>query len=543
MDPCVLIKALSQPDPYPERWAQVSVRQTHISWLFFTDGCVYKVKKPVNFGFLDFTTLEARKHFCEEEVRLNRRLAPAVYLGVVAVTAADGVIRIGGVGEPVEYAVHMRRLPEERMLPTLLAAGTVTPDTMQRLARILAEFHAQAETGCEVNQGGSLATILTNWEENFAQTLPYLDFPLDRVAYDQIRTRVSNFCRLREGLFARRTAEGRIRDGHGDLRAEHICLTEPIAIFDCIEFNRRFRHGDVASDVAFFAMDLELQGFADLSQAFVRAYIEYSGDHGLLEVLEFYKCYRAVVRAKVECFRLDDPMLTSGEKRAALQSAQRHWQLATRYAGALQRPWLLLMCGLMGTGKSTLAEALGKRVDLEHLSSDVTRKRLAGMSPTARVSVGYGEGLYRAEWTEVTYTALLQQAERFLAQGRSVLIDASFQRARHRMQARAVAQRVGAHFCLLECWCPEEEIRRRLKARAGRGGAVSDGRTDLLAQQRQAFEAPLEIPPQEHLRVDTTQDPEAAARHVVTTLGLWTRGGQAEHCSTKAQSDFVQRQE
>jgi hypothetical protein len=451
-------------------------------------------------------------------------------------------MHVGGVGEPVEYAVQMRRLPEERMLPTLLAAGRVTPNTMRRLARLLAEFHAQAETEPEVNQAGSLATILANWEENFAQTLAYLDFPLGRDSWNQIRSRVLHFCRLREGLFAQRTAEGRIRDGHGDLRAEHICLTEPIAIFDCIEFNRRFRHGDVAADVAFFAMDLEVQGFPDLSHAFVQAYIEYAGDQGLLEVLEFYKCYRAVVRAKVECFRLDDPMLPAGEKRAALQAAQRYWRLATRYAGALQRPWLLLTCGLMGTGKSTLAEALAKRLDLERLSSDVTRKRLAGVSPTARALTAYGEGLYSSEWTEATYAALLQRAERLLARGRSVLIDASFQRARHRLQAKEGAQRTGAHFCLLESWCPEEEIRRRMEARVGRAGAVSDGRWELVAQQRQAFEAPLELPPQEHLRVDTTTDPEAAAGRVVVTLGLAAPGGQAETSPTQPQEGFLQRQ-
>jgi uncharacterized protein len=335
MEPHALINALLHPDAYPDQPSRVSVRQTHISWLFFTERFVYKVKKPVDFGFLDFTTLEARKFFCGEEARLNRRLAPEVYLGVVEVKAHTGHIRLGGPGKTIDYAVQMRRLPEDRMLPTLLAEGRVTVGTMRQLARLIAEFHARAETGGAIDQAGTVATILANWRENFEQTRPYLAFPLPEAAYGKIRDRVLAFCRAAEQLFCQRIAEGRIRDGHGDLRAEHICLTEPIAIFDCIEFNRRFRHGDVAADVAFLAMDLDERGYPDLSQAFVDAYIEDSGDHGLFSVLDFYKCYRAFVRAKVECFRLDDPMVTAGEKRTALRAAYRYCQLAARYADAL----------------------------------------------------------------------------------------------------------------------------------------------------------------------------------------------------------------
>ncbi|MBI3329933.1 MAG: AAA family ATPase, partial [Nitrospinae bacterium] len=209
----------------------------------------------------------------------------------------------------------------------------------------------------------------------------------------------------------------------------------------------------------------------------------------------------------------------------ALRAAQQYWQLAARYAQALQRPWLLLTCGLMGTGKSALAEALLKRIGAIReppllLSSDVTRKRLAGISPTARAAAAYGEGLYSPERADATYADLLQQAERLLAQGRSVLIDASFQRARDRLQAKEVAERAGAQFCVLECWCPEEEVRRRLDARVAQGGAVSDGRWELLAQQRQAFEPLFDLPPHQHLRVDTTQAPERMAEEVATKLAL-----------------------
>jgi uncharacterized protein len=518
MQPTELVNALTRPEAYPERPAEVSMRQTHISWLFFTEDFVYKLKKPVNFGFLDFTTLEKRRFFCEEEVRLNRRLTSDVYLGVAEVKAKDGQARLGGAGEVIDYAVHMRRLPEDRMLPTLLAAGRVTPATMRQLAQLLADFHAQAETGPVINQGGTLATILGNWEENFTQTRPYLDWPLSREAYDEIRGRVLTFCRLQAARFDERIAGGRVRDGHGDLRAEHICLTEPIAIFDCIEFNHRFRYGDVAGDVAFLAMDLDGQGFADLSRAFVSAYVEYSGDRTLLSVLDFYKCYRAFVRAKVECFRMDDPAVTSRDKRLAARAASNYLLRAARYADALKRPWLLLCCGLMGSGKSVLAEALAPDLKLTVLRSDVIRKELAGMPPTTAARVSYGEGIYSAERSEATYTRLFEQAERLLSQGSSVLLDASFQHAKHRTQAMRLAARVGAEFCVLECWCSEEELRRRLEARVTQGGSVSDGRWELLAQQRQTFEPLFEVPPPQHIKVDTTRAPTLVAAEVMRQL-------------------------
>ena len=518
MESTDVVKALSRPEAYPDHPAEVSMQQTHISWLFFTKDFVYKVKKPVNFGFLDFTSLEARRHFCEEEARLNRRLAPDVYLGVRGITAADGEIRLGGPGDVIDYALQMRRLPEEPMLPALLAAGKVTSDTMCRLAALLAAFHARAESGPAIHHDGTVDVILGNWEEKFTQARPYLDWPLAREAADEIRRRVLAFCRTRASLFERRIVAGRIRDGHGDLRAEHICLTDPIVIFDCIEFNHRFRYGDVAADVAFLAMDLEERGFPDLARTFVRAHGEYAEDAELPSVLDFYQCYRAFVRAKVACFRLDDPTVQAGEKRQAARAAARYLELAASYATRLRRPWLLLCCGLMGSGKSVLAGALAQRAGLQVLSSDVIRKASAGVQPTTPAHMTYGEGLYTAERTETTYRQMFEQAESLLAGGHSVVLDASFIRQRHCLQAKQLAARVGAEFCIVECWCPEEELRRRLDARVARGGSVSDGRWELLAEQRQAFEPPFEVPPAHHLKVDTTPASDLVVEAVLCQL-------------------------
>jgi uncharacterized protein len=505
MEPTDMVKALSRPEAYPDHPAEVSMQQTHISWLFYTRDFVYKVKKPVNFGFLDFTSLEARRRFCEEEARLNRRLAPDVYLDIRDITAADGAIRLGGPGNVIDYALQMRRMPEDRMFPTLLAAGEVTSDTMCRLAQLLAAFHAGAESSPAIDHDGTVGVILENWEENFAQARPYLDWPLAREALDEIHHRVLAFCRTRATLFERRVAAGRIRDGHGDLRAEHICLTDPIVIFDCIEFNHRFRYGDVAADVAFLAIDLEERGFPDLAQTFVRAYGEYAGDTELPGVLDFYQCYRAFVRAKVACFRLDDPTVPAGEKRQAARAAARYLELAASYATRLCLPWLLLCCGLMGSGKSMLAGALAQRAGLQVLSSDVIRKQSAGMQPTTPTHMTYGEGLYAPESIETTYRQMFQKAEALLIEGHSVVLDASFIHQRHRLQARQLAAHVGAEFCIMECWCPEEELRRRLEARVVRGDSVSDGRWELLGQQRRTFEPLCEVPPSQHLKVDTTQ--------------------------------------
>ena len=520
MESTDVVKALSRPEAYPDHPAEVSMQQTHISWLFFTRNFVYKVKKPVNFGFLDFTSLEARRHFCEEEARLNRRLAPDVYLGVRTVTAADGKIRLGGPGDVIDYALQMRRLPEDRMLPALLAAGEVTSDTMCQLAALLAAFHAKAEVGPAINQDGTVDVILGNWEENFTQVRPYLDWPLAREASDEIRRRVLAFCRTRASLFERRIAAGRIRDGHGDLRAEHICVTDPVVIFDCIEFNHRFRHGDVAADVAFLAMDLEERGFPDLARTFVRAYGAYAEDAELPSVLDFYQCYRAFVRAKVACFQLDDPTVPAAEKRQAARAAARYLELAASYATRLRRPWLLLCCGLMGSGKSVLAGALAERAGLHVLSSDVIRKASAGVRPTTPIHMMYGEGLYAPERTETAYRQMFEQAESLLAGEHSVVLDASFIRQRHRLQARQLAARVGAEFCVVECWCPEEELRRRLEARVARGDSVSDGRWELLDRQRQAFEPLFDVSPAHHLKVDTTQVSDLVVEAVLRQVEL-----------------------
>jgi len=324
-------KALLDPKAYPETPKQVELVQTQMSFIFLTDDYVYKVKKSVNLGYLDYTTLDKRHFYCQREVELNRRLCPEVYLGVVPITRGGGDIIIGGRGEAIEYAVKMRRLPQEAMMDALLTNNQVSPGMVVRVAQRLVEFHQEAETNANIGAFGGLNAITKNTEENFTQTEKYIGSTISREKYQRIRDYTDSFTEKNASLFHKRIADGRIRDCHGDLHAAHICFADGICIYDCIEFNDRFRYCDVASEVAFLAMDLDHYGRADLSHGFVNAYIDISQDKELSELLKFYKCYRAYVRGKVESFKLDDAYISGEEKAKVLAVARRYFELAESY--------------------------------------------------------------------------------------------------------------------------------------------------------------------------------------------------------------------
>ncbi|MBA7714330.1 hypothetical protein ES703_123349 [subsurface metagenome] len=302
-----------------------------MSFVFLTDDYVYKVKKPVNLGYLDYTTLDKRHFYCQREVELNQRLCPEVYLGVVAITRDKGDILIAGQGEVIEYAVKMRRLPQEAMMDVLLANNRVSPEMVISIAQKLAEFHQKAETNATISTFGNLNTIIKNTEENFTQTGKYTSSPISQKQYQGIKDYTESFIKENAQLFHNRVVDGRIRDCHGDLHAAHICFANGICIYDCIEFNDRFRYCDVASEVAFLAMDLDHYRQADLSRHFVNAYVAMSQDKELLQLLNFYKCYRAYVRGKVEGFKLDDPHILDEEKARTLAVAKRYFDLAESY--------------------------------------------------------------------------------------------------------------------------------------------------------------------------------------------------------------------
>jgi len=329
-DQMQVVEALMKPRAYDEEPGRIELTQTHISFVFLTRNFVYKVKKSVDFGFLDFTTLEKRRQFCQKELELNRRLCGDMYVEVVPINKLR-IIKIKGQGQTVEYAVKMKRIPQETMMSKLLDQNRVDGKLIDQMAKIIADFHSKAETDKRISEFGSMGTIETNWKENFEQTQEFVGKTIAEKDLRSIRGRIEDFMKRNVPLFEKRTAEGRVRDCHGDMHSGNIFVADRIYIFDAIEFNERFRYSDVASDVAFLAMDLDFRGRTGLSDSFVERYVEYSGDEELPKLLPFYKCYRAYVRGKVISFKLNDPSIGDEEKKAATKEAETYFKLAHAY--------------------------------------------------------------------------------------------------------------------------------------------------------------------------------------------------------------------
>jgi aminoglycoside phosphotransferase family enzyme len=485
MDTHSLIEALKSPQIYPDSPSQIRIVETHISYLFFTGKYVYKVKKPVDFGFLDFTTLEKRKFFCQQEVKLNSRLSPDVYLGVEEIREENGRISLGGQGKTIEYSVKMKELPSEGMLIRLVLEGKAKPELMDRIALKIANFHREAETSNEIARFGNVSVIKKNMQENFIQTVPYIGKILLREQYDFISERARVFLEHNNLIFAKRKNGGMIKDCHGDLHLGAICIEKDnIYVFDCIEFNDRFRYGDIAADIAFLTMDLEYNNCFDLSSAFTEAYIRYSGDSDISVVLRFYKSYRAYVRGKVMSFLLDEEEVSEEQKRKALKSAKGYFGLAYSY---FMQPTLIIMAGLVGTGKSVVAASLGEATGATVVRSDEARKKLAGILPGEHRYEDYEKGIYSEEFTNKTYNELLKEASEVLGEGRSIILDASYKSRAERERATAQAREKGARFFIVECVCEEEVVRARLKKRMGEK-EVSDGRWETYERQKKEFE-------------------------------------------------------
>jgi uncharacterized protein len=501
----LLTRTLLNPSAYPEPTKSVTLVHTHVSLLFITDNFVYKIKKPVDLGFLNFTTLDRRRFYCEEEVRLNRRLCPDVYLGVVQLRESAAGITFHPHGRIVEYAVKMRRLPEDRMLDRLLRENKVDEADIREIAGVIARFHSTAETSDEINSFGSIATITANWEENFRQVADFVGITIRAMDLELIREWIGAFIKEQHNLFNDRVAGGFIRDCDGDIHAGNICLADKVYIFDCIEFNKRFRYIDTAAEIAFLAMDFDYHNNSNFAGVFVDSYIASSGDTGVITVLDFYKIYRAFVRGKVESFRLHDRQIPHHEKAVARETANRHFRLAVGYT--IRRklpPGLLIFSGLMGTGKSTLAAELAFELGLETARSDVIRKQIANIPESEHSQYRFGEGIYSGEFTHATYDKMLQASEKVLRSGRSIVIDASCSRKSDREQFRALAQRLSVPLHIIHTTCTDELANSRLNERMEHGLDASDGRSELFFLQKAEFE-PVATDEGKLLVVDTSQ--------------------------------------
>ena len=507
-----VVQAFLNPSFYSHRCTSVTLMQTQMSFIFLTGDYVYKMKMPVNLGYLDYTTLEKRAYFCNKELILNKRLAPDVYLEVIPVTKQENKFALDGSGETVEYVLKMRQLPRERMMDILLAANQVSDDMVKAVARKLADFHSRAETNSEISKYGSLDSIHVNTEENFSQTKKYIGTSIFPEQYQAIEQYTNTFLKDNAVLFEHRMNSGRIRDCHGDVHSAHICFTDNIAIFDCIEFNDRFRYCDVTSEIAFLAMDMEYSGYYHLSRVLVNEYARTSRDREIAQLLTFYKCYRAYVRGKVWSFKTDVPHLSQTEKDEACRTARKYFALACSYTQT--HPFLIIAAGLMGTGKSTLMNAVAARLNMRVVSSDVIRKQLAKVPLTKQKFDDFDKGIYTPEFTRRTYQEMLNLAHESLLQGQSVILDASFKARKDRQEAMCLAQKTGAQFLVIECILDENLVKQRLEQRI-REGSVSDGRWELLSEQKKSFEKITEIPTGNHLIVDTAETVEELVKKVI----------------------------
>jgi aminoglycoside phosphotransferase family enzyme/predicted kinase len=487
-----LIEKLSDTAAYPHAPDGVEVLQTHISVVFLAGSFAYKIKKPVDLGFLDFSTLEKRRHFCDEEVRLNRRLAPAVYLGVVPVTGDAKGLRIEGTGEAVEWAVKMERLPESATLLKRLERGELDAKLLDDMARRLADFHATAEAGERVAAFGRLAVVARNALENFEQSRPQIGITLSRNVFSRLSALTEAELALVGVLIEDRARRGMPRDTHGDLHLDHVYFFPDrespahLVIVDCIEFNERFRYADPVADMAFLAMDLRFRRRDDLARDFCDAYFRYSGDEEGRKLLPFYIAYRSAVRAKVEGFELAEKEISTAERAAALSRSRAHWLLAL---GILEqparRPCLVLVGGLPGAGKSTLAAALADAADFQVIRTDQVRKELAGAGQER--SNQFGEGLYSTAWDEHTYTECLHRSASLLFEGRRVLVDASFREEKRRRAFLDLAARWGVPVLFLLCQADANTVRQRLSSRRN---DISDADWAIYEQMVSAWETP-----------------------------------------------------
>ncbi|MFQ3680359.1 MAG: AAA family ATPase [Pseudanabaenaceae cyanobacterium] len=492
--------------------AQDDLLQTHISYVVLAGDWAYKLKKPVNFGFLDFSTLAQRQHFCQEELRLNRRLAADLYVGVVPIfQEGDRYVLGEGTGEPVEYAVKMHRFRQEDLWLAWFEAGKLTAAHMVDIADRLAEFHRTAATNEYIARFGTAAALQAVANDNYQATERYVGRAQTAEQLAATKAATDRLFAEQEPRFAARVQQGKIRECHGDVHLKNICwFGGKVQIFDCIEFNEPFRFSDVLYDAAFLAMDLDFRGRPDLANVFLNRYLTVTGDYEGVPLLSLFLSLRAYVRAKVTSFLLDDPAMDGATQAQAQAEAAAYYRLAAAYLQP-RPPQVYATVGLSGSGKSTLAQALAAQVGAIWLRSDVIRKHLAGVPLLARG----GDDLYTPERTARTYQRLLELAQLLTAAGWSVVLDAKYDRVALRQELTQALIPEGLPVTFLVCQAPVEVLTQRLQARTAAGTDVADATVDLLAAQQAALEpfAPEETAPRRVL--DTTQPVTALLAQVL----------------------------
>lgn len=510
-----LIQALTNPSVYAHPTSDIVILQTHISWVVLTGPYTYKIKKPVNLGFVDFSTLARRLFFCQEELRLNRRLAPQLYLEVIAISGTPDHPQLHGAGAPLEYAVKMRQFAQDQLLSHQLEAGVVQPAHMDALAYTVGAFHARIPTAEPASRFGTPEAVYQPVQENFRHLFDTVHDPLRQAHTRELQHWCQRTFAARQSAIAARKRDGFVRECHGDLHLGNMILQDnEVVIFDCIEFNDALRWIDVASDVAFCVMDLEDRGRPDLAHRFLSAYLEVTGDYSLLTLLPFYSTYRATVRAKVAGIRLGQGDLPAEEAARVRQEFGSYLDLATRYTRP-SRPQLWITHGVSGSGKTYYTQRLLEATGAIRLRSDVERKRLYGLAPLDR-STDHGDlDLYATDVTQRTYAQLAQQARRVVQAGYAVIVDATFLQHAQRDAFHHLATQLGVPFSILHFQAPLATLRHRVAQRSAHADDASEA--DLAVLQKQlATQEPLTADEQACTLAIDTSAPQALERLLQT---------------------------
>lgn len=497
---------MSCPDFYPHPVRYVRQKDTHISKVFLTGEYVYKIKKSVDLGFLDFSSLAKRRRCCELEVTLNRRLTDQVYLGVVPIAYADNRFSLSGSGRAVEFAVRMRQLPDACSLAALLEQDHITTEQIETLASILTDFYMQQGSSGQELAAASWTNIRAACEENFRQTKWAVGNPLNPERYRAVRSATDSFLTVRKTLFHHRSESGKIYHGHGDLRSGHIYYTggNRIQIIDCIEFNSQFRYIDIASDLAFLTMDLDFRSAPGLGSTLLEVYVRKTRDWQVYALMPFYKCYRAMVRCKVNCICLKKTDGGGNDPIDLHRRANRYLAYAHRYAEHFARPTIWVICGLPGAGKSAIARILSEKLMLPTLRSDVIRKELFGQTRNQRPATCREQDIYSSAAHRHTYAELLRLARKALNRKESIILDATFSHPEYRRQVLQMANDLRSRAVFAECRAPDSLLKARLTQRAGTP-SVSDARRHHFEMLKQRYVPMDEIDHALRLPVDTTR--------------------------------------
>ena len=505
--------ALSRPGFYPDRPDRVEVRETHISWVFLAGDRAYKLKKPLVLPFLDYRTPERRREMCLEEVRLNRRLAPDLYLGVRAVAAGADGLALSAEDDPraVDYLVEMRRYDERRTLAARLERGELKRGEVVAVARALAQFHARAPRVAA--SGVPALAVERRMTENFHELLAIVEQRAEVEWVLALERFAHAFVVAYAQMLNARAQRGFVREVHGDLRAEHVLLDEKLHVVDCIEFDRGLRELDVADDLAFLVMDLAAQGGEPFARTLVRAYREAGGDPGEDRLIAFYAAYRALVRAKVALLRAAQYPASSSQHGRESAAARDLLGLAERFAWRARLPLAIVVCGVPAAGKTHLAQALAEVSGLPHVSSDVTRKRLAGIRPHQRAP----SSVYSAEFNQLTYAELGRRAVQGIAACGGALVDATF---RHRADRDAFADGFAdaAPLLFVECCAPARVLVERAAQRNRQPSRVSDASLSIVTRERVAWEPLDEVPPEAHVTLRSDRPVETQLADLLAWL-------------------------